>query len=182
MACGQQLRNCIPVGIHLNLIRGTRPRINQSQCSFCCVKVWLYNNKHLMTCSKGNSRSCFSEIFNVSPSRRNKTHCFPRGQSCVLLYIPTNSKLETTAKSSLALRPLAHKFTAVLRSTTSSAASWQFMLFPLGASEFCLPQALSEFWPMARDTVSSKTCLSWEVKQSKLDVFRTLPLKLSFSY
>jgi len=34
-ARGQQLRNCIPVGIHLNLIRGTWPRINQSQYSFC---------------------------------------------------------------------------------------------------------------------------------------------------
>ena len=29
----RQLRNGIPVGIHLNLIRGTSPRINQSQCS-----------------------------------------------------------------------------------------------------------------------------------------------------
>ena len=29
----QQLRNCIPVGIHLNLIKGSWPRINQSQCS-----------------------------------------------------------------------------------------------------------------------------------------------------
>ena len=42
-ARGQQLRNCIPVGIHLNLIRGTWPRINQSQCSFCWVKVYVYN-------------------------------------------------------------------------------------------------------------------------------------------
>ena len=42
-ACGQQLHNCILVGIHLNLIRGTWPRINLSQCSFCCVKVYLYN-------------------------------------------------------------------------------------------------------------------------------------------
>ena len=32
-ARGQQLRNCIQVGIHLNLISGTWPRINQSQCS-----------------------------------------------------------------------------------------------------------------------------------------------------
>ena len=38
------LRYCIPVGIHLNLIRGTWPRISQSQCSFCWVKVSLYNN------------------------------------------------------------------------------------------------------------------------------------------
>ena len=29
----QQLRNCIPVGIHLNLIKGRWPRINQTQCS-----------------------------------------------------------------------------------------------------------------------------------------------------
>ena len=43
-AWGQQLRNCIPVGIHLTLIRGMWPRINQSQSSFCLVKVWLYNN------------------------------------------------------------------------------------------------------------------------------------------
>ena len=42
-ARGQQLRNCIPVGIHLNLIRGTLPRINQSQCSFCWVKVYVCN-------------------------------------------------------------------------------------------------------------------------------------------
>ena len=35
----RQLRNGIPVGIHLNLIRGTPPRINQSQCLFCWVKV-----------------------------------------------------------------------------------------------------------------------------------------------
>ena len=35
----QQLRNCISVGIHLNLIKGTWPRINQSRCSFCWVKV-----------------------------------------------------------------------------------------------------------------------------------------------
>ena len=34
--------NCLPVGIHLNLIRGMRPRINQSQCSFCWVKVSVY--------------------------------------------------------------------------------------------------------------------------------------------
>ena len=34
----QQLRNCISVGIHLNLIKGTWPRINQSRCSFCLVK------------------------------------------------------------------------------------------------------------------------------------------------
>ena len=32
--------NCaVVVGIHLNLIRGTWPRINQSQCSFCWGKV-----------------------------------------------------------------------------------------------------------------------------------------------
>ena len=36
---GQQLRNCILVGIHLNLIRATWHRINQSQCSFCWAKV-----------------------------------------------------------------------------------------------------------------------------------------------
>ena len=38
-ARGQQLRNCITVGIHLNLNKDTWKRIHQSQCSFCCVKV-----------------------------------------------------------------------------------------------------------------------------------------------
>ena len=38
-ARGQQLRNCITVGIHLNSIGGTWPRINQSQRLFCWVKV-----------------------------------------------------------------------------------------------------------------------------------------------
>ena len=41
---GQQLQNCILVGIHLNLIRGTWPRINQSKSSFCWVKDLVYNN------------------------------------------------------------------------------------------------------------------------------------------
>ena len=35
----QQLQNCIPVEIHLNLIRSTWPRINQSQYLFCLGKV-----------------------------------------------------------------------------------------------------------------------------------------------
>ena len=32
---GQQLRNCIPVGIHLNLIRGTWPRIHEPEANNC---------------------------------------------------------------------------------------------------------------------------------------------------
>ena len=35
------------VWIHLNLIQGTWPRINQSQGSFCWVKVELYNKKYV---------------------------------------------------------------------------------------------------------------------------------------
>ena len=34
LAHGQQVHNCILVGIHFNLIKGTWPRINQSQCLF----------------------------------------------------------------------------------------------------------------------------------------------------
>ena len=43
-ARGQRLRNCLPVGIHSNLIRGAWPRIKQSQFSFCWVKIKVYNN------------------------------------------------------------------------------------------------------------------------------------------
>ena len=36
-------------------MRGTWPRINQSQCSFCWVEVWLYNN---LRYSPGLAKEC----------------------------------------------------------------------------------------------------------------------------
>ena len=42
----QQLRNSIPAVIHLNVIRGTWPWINQSQRSLCWVQVKVYEKTY----------------------------------------------------------------------------------------------------------------------------------------
>ena len=60
-----------------------------------------------MTGPKGNSEFCFPSTFKHS-GRRPVIKCF--------VVIPS-SKLEKTAKKSFALHLLAHKFTAVSRST-----------------------------------------------------------------
>ena len=53
------------------------------------MKIWMQNNKHLVTGLKGNSEFCFPRI-----SMRfggNKIHCSPRDQSLSdLLYSKTN--------------------------------------------------------------------------------------------
>ena len=77
------------------------------------------NNKHFMTLPKGNSEFCFTE---AKPrrtlwSKGNKTHCFARDQTLSdLLFLPTQ-KYNKTVKKSFTWRRLAHKFTAVSRST-----------------------------------------------------------------
>ena len=78
-----------------------------------------------MTGPEGNSEFCLRETLNVSRGEaggNTEVKCF---------VIPPNSKLEKTAKKSLAFCRQAHKFAAVLRSTTWSRASRKFMLlFP----------------------------------------------------
>ena len=93
-----------------------------------------------MTGPKGNSEFCYPETLNVSRGeddgnievKGKQNSLFPAWPviKC-MLYLPTR-RLEKIAKNSFAsLRRLAHKFTAVSKSTTWSRASRKFMLlFP----------------------------------------------------
>ena len=72
---------------------------------------------------------------------------FPAEPVIKCFVILSSSKIEKNAMKSFAYRRLAHKFTAVLRSTAWSRASPKFkMLFFWG---------VSEFWSTTRDTFSS---------------------------
>ena len=67
-ARGQQLLSCMLIGIHLNFIRGTWPRINQSQSSFYWVKVLEFKNysssrmAYWLRGHEGERNNCFSKI------------------------------------------------------------------------------------------------------------------------
>ena len=79
-----------------------------------------------MTGHKGNNEFCFPETPNVSRGEAegnievegNQNSLFRRGPVIKCFVIPPNSKLGQTAKKSFALLQLAHKSSAVSRSTT----------------------------------------------------------------
>ena len=91
-----------------------------------------------MTDPKGNCDCCYPETLNVPRGEaemnievegKQNSLC-PAGPVIKYSIIPTNLKLEKTAKKSFALRRLAHKFASVSRSTTWSSASPKFKFFP----------------------------------------------------
>ena len=114
-----------------------------------------------MTAPKGNSKFYFPETFYVSrgEAERNievegeQNSLIPAGPVTKCFVIPPNSKLEKTAKKSFALRRLAYKFAAVLRSTTCSRASRKFMLlFPMELVSFD-PRHVIRFPPIRKQQV-----------------------------
>ena len=95
-------------------------------------------NKHFITLPKGNSEFCFTEAMprRTLWSKGNKTHCFARDQTLSdLLFLPTQ-KYNKTVKKSFSWRRIAHKFTAVSRSTKVQA------VFFLGSNWFLFPREL----------------------------------------
>ena len=107
--------------------------------------------KHLMTGPAGNSEFCFPKNLNVSrgEAQGKQNSLFPAEPVIECFIIPPNSKLEKTAKKSFALRWLAHKVTAVSRSTTWSRASRKFMLFPRELVSFN-PRHVTRFHPIGK--------------------------------
>ena len=97
-------------------------------------KRQLYNNKHLMTGPKWNSKRENIEV------EGKQNSLFPAGAVIKCFVILPNTKVEKTANKSFSLRRLTHKFAAVSRRTILLLASQKFMLlFPKGDSEFCSP-------------------------------------------